>query len=759
MSESTDTRTVTRTCPLCEAGCGLEITLRKTHDGGNHGEEVTRTRGDRDDVFSKGFICPKGSTLRQLHDDPDRVRTPLIKRDGVFVPATWDEAFAEIQRLLIPTLDEHGRDSCAVYFGNPNSHNLAELLYNASLLRALGSSNIFSAATVDTRPKEISAALMFGARYTIPVPDLDRTDYVLLLGANPLISNGSLATAPDWPGRLQRILDRGGQVVVVDPRRTKTAELASQWVPIRPGGDAFLMIAMVQVMIAESLVDLGEYGEYVTGFDELARTAAPFTPEAVADVTGLAADLIRQLARDLAGASSACVYGRIGTTCSEFGTLASWLVDVLNIVTGNLDRPGGAMFALPATGAANTRGKPRYGREAKIHGRHASRVRALPTAFGELPAIVMAEEMDTPGEGRLRSLITIAANPVLTVPDSNRLDDAIANLDCVVAIDVYVNETTRHAHVFLPAPSSLQKSHYDIVFLQWAIRNVANFSTEVLPLDDDQMTEWEILARFALLLEGRGPNADPAAIDDRLIDEKIRLSVRDESSRVFGQDPDVLFAALDRRGPERIVDFLLRSGPYGDGFGLHPGGLTLDELLANPSGVDLGALEPRLPGVLRTPDGMIALAPAMIIDDASRLRERLANPLPSGGLELVGRRDLRSNNSWMHNLPTLARGKQRCTLQIHPDDATALGLTNGHDVDVRSRNGQLRVPVEFTDAIRRGVVSLPHGWGHSVADTRLAVAARNPGINANVLTDVDAFDPISGNAVLNGIPVTVTPVR
>ena len=748
------TRTALRTCPLCEAGCGLEITLRPRAEGG---EEVVRIRGDQADVFSHGYICPKGSTLKQLHEDPDRVRRPLVKRDGELVEVSWDEAFAEIESRLLPVLERHGRDACAVYVGNPNAHNLAGLLYNRAVLRALGSTNIFSASTVDQRPKEISAALMFGGGLNVPVPDVDRTDFLLMLGANPYASNGSLATAPDWPGRLERLVERGGTLVVVDPRRSRTAEMASEWVPVRPGGDALLLMAMVQVIVAEDLVDLGPLAELVTGLDQVCDLAAPFTPEAVADACGIPAGDIRRLARALAAAPTACVYGRIGTTTAEFGTTTSWLVDVLNVLTGNLDRPGGAMFTRAAAGASNTRGKPRFGRETRLH-RRASRVRSLPETMGELPVVALAEEIDTPGDGQVRALLTIAGNPVLSTPNSARLDRALAGLECMVSVDIYVNETTRHADVILPAPSALQKSHYDVALLQLALRNVANYSEAVLPLDDGALDEWQVLARLALVLQGMGTQADPSVVDDLMISSMVQGSVADETSPVFGRDPDEVLAALAPRvGPERILDFLLRTGPYGEGFGRDPDGLSLDVLVANPHGVDLGELAPRLPEVLRTPDGMIALAPELLVADVERLRaslERERSPFV-----LIGRRSLRSNNSWMHNVQVLVKGKARCTMHLHPDDAAALGLSDGDPALVRSRVGELRVPVEVTDAIRPGVVSIPHGWGHDLEGVRLSVAQEHAGVNSNLLADEELFDPVSGNAVLNGIPVTVTPAR
>jgi anaerobic selenocysteine-containing dehydrogenase len=744
-------RTAFRTCPLCEAGCGLEITLEDRPGGG---EEVVRIRGDRDDVFSHGYICPKGSTLKQLHEDPDRLRRPLVKRDGVHVEVSWDEAFAEIEARLLPVLAEHGRDACAAYLGNPSAHNLGALLYGRAVLRALGSRNLYSASTVDQRPKEISSALMFGGALNVPVPDVDRTDHLLMLGANPFASNGSLATAPDWPGRLERLVERGGRLVVVDPRRSRTAEMASEWVPIRPGADAYLLMAMVQVLIAEDLVDLGTCADLVTGLDAVVGACAPYTPEAVSAACGLPADDIRRLARELAAAGSACVYGRIGTTTAEFGTITSWLVDVLNILTGNLDQPGGAMFTTPASGSANTRGKPRFGKGITLH-RHTSRVRSLPETMGELPVVALAEEIDTPGPGQIRALITMSGNPVLSTPDAGRLDAALEQLECMVSVDIYLNETTRHADVILPAPSALQKSHYDLALLQLALRNVANYSEPVLPLDDGQLDEWEVLCRLALVLQGAGADADPAIVDDLMASSLLQSAVADPTGPLHGRDVDELLAELaPLRGPERMLDIMLRTGPYGDGFGAVPDGLSLAKLLEHPHGIDFGALVPRLPDILRTPDGMIDLAPELLLSDLERLREGL-DGRRDHRFVLIGRRHLRSNNSWMHNVQVLVKGKPRCTLHLHPDDAAELGLADGDPALVRSRVGELVVPVEVTDAIRPGVVSIPHGWGHDRPGTRMGVAREHAGVNSNLLADPELFDRPSGNAVLNGIPVEV----
>lgn len=742
---SGDTTTHFRTCPLCEATCGLEITMR--------GNEVVRIRGDREDVFSHGFICPKGSTLKQFQADPDRLRTPLVKRDGSHVEATWEEAFAEVARHLVPILDEHGRDSCAVYLGNPNVHNLAGTIYNRPLVMALATKNIYTAATVDQMPKHVSSGLMFGDPFAIPVPDLDRTDYLLMLGANPWESNGSLATAPDFPGRLEAIRQRGGRFVVVDPRYTRTAREADEHISIRPGTDAHWLCAIANVLFAEGLVDPGRLADHALGFDVVEDLVASLTPEAVESVTGIGSAATRRIARELASAPTAVVYGRIGTQTVEFGTLASWIVDVLNVLTGNLDRAGGAMFPY----AAHARPHPETGggRGFTI-GRYHSRVKGYPEVRREFPVATLPDEIETPGEGQVRALITVAGNPVLSNPDSARLDAALGTLDFMVSVDPYLNETTRHADVILPPPGPLEKSHYDLAFYSLAVRNVANWSPAVL--DRDGPPEEEILARLALIVSGLGAAADPTIIDEMVIDALIRRVSSGGDGPLAGRDPNEIKDLL-RGGSavDRVVDLMIRVGPYGDRFGENPDGLSLDLLRANPHGIDLGPLTPQLPRALRTPSAKIELAPEPIVAEVPRLVASL-EASDNGGLVLVGRRDLRSNNSWMHNIDVLVKGRDRCTLQIHPDDALEAGLTEGGSAEVTSRVGRVKVPVEVTDAVAPGVVSLPHGWGHDYPGTRLEVASEHPGVNSNVLTDGDRIDPLSGNAVLTAIPVTVRPV-
>ncbi len=736
-----------RTCHLCEATCGLELHLE--------GRAITLVRGDRDDVFSHGYLCPKGTALKQLEADPDRVRRPLLREAEGFREVSWDDAFAAIDTGLSAVRDRFGPEALAVYLGNPNAHNLAGLVYNRALLQAARTPNVFSASTVDQMPKQVSAGLMFGTALSIPVPDVDRTDYLLLLGANPFASNGSLLTAPDLPGRLRALRARGGKLVVVDPRRTKTAEEADAHVPIRPGTDALLLMSIVHVLFADDAVDLGVVAAHVDGVDAVRAVSAEFTPERVAPRCGVEAATIRRLARDLAQAHRAVVYGRIGTCTQEFGTLASWLVDVCNVLTGNLDRPGGAMFARPAAGSANTGGTPGRGRGVRF-GRRTSRVRGLPEFFGELPVVCLAEEIDTPGDGQVRALLTVAGNPALSTPDGGRLDRALASLDFMVSIDIYVNETTRHANVILPPEPELARGHYDLALYNLAIRNVANYSPPLADLAPGEVPEWRTMLRLSGVLAGLGPDADVDALDDALVAGLVHNAVGRGGSNVEGRDADELLKALAvRRGPERILDFMLRTGPYGDGFGAEPEGLSLDVLEAHPHGVDLGPLEPRVPEMLRTPSGRIELAPQECLDDVTRLRAALERE-PSS-LVLVGRRDLRSNNSWMHNVDVLVKGKPRCTAHVHPDYASRLGVRNGDDVRIASSAGAVVVAAEVTDAVIPGVVSLPHGWGHDAPGVAMHTAARHAGANSNVLTRTDLFDPLSGNAVLNGIPIKLTP--
>jgi anaerobic selenocysteine-containing dehydrogenase len=741
-------RVVYRTCSLCEATCGLEISVRN--------DQVTQIRGDREDVFSRGFLCPKGATLADLHDDPDRLRCPQIREGNTWRDATWDEAFEAIERGLLP-IRERDRNSIGVYLGNPNTHNLAGTFYLRPLLKSIGTRNIFSASTVDQMPRHVACGLMFGAGGLMPVPDLDRTDYLLMLGANPLDSNGSLCTAPDFPGRLAAIRKRGGRVVVVDPRRTRTAKKADEHLYIRPGTDVDFLLALSAVLFEEDLVglDLKDAAAWIDGLDTLPELLRDYRPEKSAAVTGIDASTTRRIAREFAAAPSAAAYGRIGAHTVEFGTLTAWATDLLNILTGNLDRAGGVMFPNPAHGK-RTRAEPGRGRGYQI-GRWHSRVGNHPETQGEFPVAALSDEIDTVGDGQIRAMITVGGNPVLSTPNGPRLDGALAGLEFMVSVDIYRNETSRHANVILPPPSPLERSHYDAAFYSIAVRNVANYSEPVF--DATGPSESDILARLALVIDGKGAGADPAIIDQLLVGTLIAAAAADEEAPMATRDPEEIENMLgDGPGTDRILDILLRTGPYGDGFGADPDGLSLERLRANPHGVDFGPLEPRLSGILRTASGKVEVVPEPIVNDLDRLaaRRAAAQPDPNGDeMLLIGRRHIRSNNSWMHNIAPLVSGKPRCTLMLHPDDAAARNLADGATARVTSRVGSLEVGVELTTDLMPGVASLPHGWGHDLPGTDMRVAREHAGVNSNRLTDEGAIDTLSGNAVLNGIPVKI----
>lgn len=747
MSEPSRASVHHHTCPLCEANCNLAIATC--------GREVVAIRGDDADPLSRGYICPKAPALAELDADPDRLRTPMIRSGTTWREASWDEAFAHVEARLAPILERRGRDAVAVYLGNPSAHHLGLGLYSRVFLRALGSRNVYSASTVDQMPKQVSSGLLFGTALSVPVPDVDRTDFLMILGANPLVSNGSLLTAPDMKTRLRALRARGGKLVVLDPRRTKTAEEADEHCFIRPGTDALFLFGIVHTLFAERLTATGRLAAHLNGLEQVEALARDFAPERVAAACGVPAPAIRRLARELAQARSAAVYARIGTCTQEFGTLTSWLVDVINVLTGNLDRPGGAMFPRGAAGAANTLGEPGRGRGLRL-GRFASRVRGVPEVLGEIPVVCLAEEIDTPGEGQVRALVTIAGNPALSTPNGARLSRALAQLELMVSVDIYLNETTRHAHVILPGLSPLEQAHYPLAFTQLSVRNFVRYSRPVFPVPDGQMPEWRILLRLAAIASGQGADADLDQLDHFVFAQQLEKALASPHSPAHGRDPDEVRRALaGRRGPERLLDLMLRTGPYGDGFGARDG-MTLEKLEASEQAIDLGPLESRIPEVLRTPSGKIELAPEAIVADVDRLRRRLAEQASgAASLVLVGRRDLRSNNSWMHNTPGLVSGKARCTLHVHPEDARARSLADGELALVRSRVGEIRVPVEVTERIMPGVVSVPHGWGHDAKGTRLRVAAQVAGANSNRLADETAFDPLSGNAVLNGIPVSV----
>ncbi|MFM2068178.1 MAG: hypothetical protein RLZZ584_3087 [Pseudomonadota bacterium] len=772
-STSAAQRTTHRICPLCEACCGLEIKLERHADTGH--EHIVSIKGHAEDVFSHGYICPKAVALKDLHDDPDRLRTPLIKRDGQFVEASWDEAFAEIARRLGAVQQRHGRHAVAVSLGNPIVHKLGLGLAVPRLVKALGTKSVYSASTLDQIPRQLVCGWMYGHWLSVPVPDIDHTDWLLVIGANPLASNGSMWTVPDFRHRAKALQARGGKLIVIDPRRTETAAMADEHLTIRPGGDAFLLAAMARQLFEDGLVKLGAAEAHIAGIDALPAALAPFTPEAAAGRCGIPAATIVRLAHELAAAPRAVVYGRIGTNTQSYGSLSAWLIDVLNILTGRLDAPGGLMFPKAAAFAANTQGAPGQGRGI-VTGRYASRVSQAPEVMSEFPITCLAEEIETPGAGQVRALVTVASNPVLSAPGSPRLDAALATLDVMVSVDIYLNETTRHADVILPGRSPLEDGHYDLAFSQLSTRNQARYSPPVFGGGDasGQPSEWALLNRLAAVAQGKPARdwAEVDATDDALLAQEVgKLAAQFAKAQAATPGAPsaealtarVLDALKDKAGAERWLDLALRTGPYGDLFGLKSQGLSLDKLAATSAGIDLGALQPRLHEALRTPGGKVELAPAPLVADLARAAADLHTPAPE--LVVIGRRDTRSNNSWMHNLPTLAKGPFRGALHLNPADAERLGLIDGARArlanastgcDAHAR--QVTVDVTLDTGLPPGVCCLPHGWGHDLPGARLGVAALRPGANLNAVLDETLRDPLSGNAVLSGVAVTLTPL-
>lgn len=744
---TSEPRTHLRTCPLCEAMCGLEVTVE--------GDRVTGIRPDRDDVWSKGYVCPKGAVLGDLHHDPDRLRAPLVRDGDVWREVGWDEAFEVAAERLHPVIEAHGIEAVTAYIGNPTAHNFSLSRYVAAFVPMSTLPVIYSAGTVDQWPKNVSSALLYGGMWTIPTPDLDRTDHLLVLGANPSASQGSLLAAADVLGRFDAIRERGGKIVVVDPRRTGTADHADEWIPIRPGTDAALLAAMVHVLFAEDLVAPGRLRDMTVGIDRVGELCRPFSPERVEAACSVPADTIRRLARDLAAAERGSVYGRIGTCNQEFGTLASWLVDVVNVLTGNLDRPGGAMFANPIAWSLTSLHPPDQPPGFEF-GRWKSRVRGAPEVLGQVPVSCLAEEIATPGTGQIKALVTIAGNPAISAPDAAKLEKALPLLDCMISVDNYLNETTRHADVILPGLSPLEQPHYDELLWSWAVRNAGNYSDAIFPPPPGRPAEWEILLELAAIVSGARPSeVDVDMLDDLFFGGLVGVVAADPGSSIHGRDASEIVARSEGRGPDRLLDFTIRSGPWGDRFGDDPDGLTRARVREKPHGIDMGPLEPRLPELLRTPSGKIELAPAHITNDLPRLEKRLGRDEPP--LVLVSRRHVRSNNSWMHNLEKLVRGRDRCTLLIHPDDAARAGLVDGGAARVSSASGAIEAPVEISDEMMPGVVCLPHGWGHDRAGTRMDVAAQHPGVNNNIVAPGHLVDVPSGNAIVNGIPVEVGP--
>ncbi|MDH3708622.1 MAG: molybdopterin-dependent oxidoreductase [Cyclobacteriaceae bacterium] len=701
-----------RTCNLCEAMCGLVIE--------HQGNQIVSIKGDPEDPFSQGHICPKAVALQDLHQDPDRLRKPVKKVNGRWKEIAWPEAYDLVTNGIKEVQQKYGNDAVALYQGNPSVHNMGSMLYGPAFARSLKTRNKFSASSVDQLPHHVVSQHMFGHLMMIPVPDIDRTHYLLMLGANPMVSNGSLMTCGGFPRRLKALQDRGGKMVVIDPRYSETAAKAHKHLFIKPGTDALLLLEMVKTLIQDGMEPPEKLLGMTQGWQQL-LDLVKLLPEDLCPNTGIDKASAQQLAREFAAAETAVCYGRMGVSTQPHGSLVQWLIHILNLITGNFDQPGGAMFTKPAVDIAKALGK--NGTERK-QGRFASRIRQLPEFFGELPVAALLEEIITPGEGQIKALITSAGNPVLSTPQGHDLGEALKTLEFQVAIDIYINETTRHAQVILPPTTGLETDHYDLAFHTFAVRDFTKFSTALIKPADDTQHDWQIFKTLTHRLDSIGR-------------KKGRWWQR---------------AFVRWSTPRRLLDLALRFGPYGQLNSWKPGGLTLSRLRSKPHGIDLGALKPCLPARLFTNNKCIQLVPDFISLDITKLLSY--GQAENSQLLLIGRRQLRSNNSWMHNIPRLMKGAERCTLLMNPRDAASRHLQHGQKVQVTSRVGSIPITLEISEQMMPGVVSIPHGWGHQTTET-LSVAQSHGGSSINDLTDTLELDGPSGNAAFSGIRVEV----
>lgn len=711
-----------RTCCLCEATCGLEISVQ----GEAPNEQILSIKGDKDDPFSRGYICPKATALQDLHNDPDRLTRPVKKQpDGSWQEISWSQAIREAVAGLQRVQQQHGRDAIGSYLGNPNVHNYGNLLVGPMLLKALGSRNKFSATSVDQLPHHMASYFMFGHQLLMPIPDIDRTDFMLIIGGNPVASNGSIMTVPDIKNRLKAISERGGKVILVDPRRSETAKYSSEHRFIRPGQDVLMLLSLLYVFCHES--ELPALPDYVDSAD-LKALSAEFSPDVTAERTGIAAVQLRDIARQWLAADSAVCYGRMGVSVQQYGGLCQWLINVLNIISGNFDRPGGAMFTSPAVdlpailAARGSRGH---------FDRYRSRVRGLPEFGGEFPVAALAEEIltqadnsngETPiGESQIKAMLTVAGNPIVATPNSKQLDKAFESLEFMVSVDGFINATTRHADIILPPVSHLQRDHYDLIFNNFAVRNVAKYSQPLFAPRAGEKEDWQILLALAKGLNRRG------GLKKRLTNW-------------------LTYQTIGWLKPKGLLNKMLAAGKSG---------LDLKRLQQQPEGVDLGPLQPVMPQRLFHKDKRLQLTPELYCNELKRVKQQLLQPLSGDGLLLIGRRHIRSNNSWMHNSQRLIKGADRCTLLLHPDDAAALEVADGDRLKIISRTAEVLAPVEISDEIMPGVVSLPHGYGHNLPGVKLQTAQQQPGVNTNELTDDLLLDELTGNAALNAVPVTL----
>lgn len=734
--------TLYRSCPTCEASCGLKMEVDKQT------RQVVSIHGDPDNHRSKGYVCAKSQAFRYIYEDQERLTKPVKKTADGWQEISWEEALSETASKLAAIRDQYGKDAIAMYYGNPNGHNFSTQIYTQMFITLLNTERFFSAGSVDQQPKNLGCELMYGNAWVFPIPDIDHSDFFVCMGGNPMVSQGSLMSAPDIENRLKGIQQRGGSVVVIDPRRTETADMADQHLFVRPGTDAFLLMAFVNELFATNRVAPGRLAEFTDGIEQLQELSAPYTPETVADITGISAAQTRQLVNDFCSAETPVLYGRIGLCTQRFGTLASWLVDVVNILRGRLDARGGAMFPTPATAHNDPAAAPQ---ELGLN-RWQSKARGFPEYMGMLPASLMAEEMELQGEHQVRAMITVAGNPVLSVPNGKRVHAAMDELDFMVAFDFYINETTSQADIIIPSTTQLEHSNYDFLFSATCVRNFAQYSPQTFEPEPGALEQFEIINEITARMNGMTRADLESMMLDGMIDQ-----MRSNSEELGALSADAIKAATcEHEGPEQLLDIMLRAGPYGDKFSDSEDGLTLAKLKQEPHGIDLGPLQQRLPQLLATPNKRINIVPSVITDDLPRLQAALDEG-PGEKMLLIGRRHIRDMNSWLHNLNNYARGKNRCTLLIHSQDAQRLGLKDGGPSRIKSRVGEFQAEVNITDSIMPGVVSLPHGFGHTYPDTQQSTAAaKTPGISANDLVDDNEMDMPSGTSVVNGVPVQVS---
>ena len=723
-----------RTCHLCETMCGIEV----EHDGKN----IIAIRGDQNDVLSKGNICPKATGLQDIHTDPDRLRKPLIRqridpakksdKDG-WREVEWDEAINFAAEGVAATQRRHGTGAAGSYCGRSTAHNIGALLGVNLLRKGLETRHIYTGSTCDQVPHNFAWHHMLGHQFFATVPDIDRTDYFLMLGTNPKISNGAMmSTGANAYKKLNAIRERGGKAVLIDPRRNETAPYCDEHHFIKPNTDALLLIGLIKSIIDNGLTDLGRLEPYIVGYEQVVRMIDDFELNQIARATGISVETIERLAREFADADKAVCYGRTGVSMVEFGGLCLWLIMVLNIITGNLDKPGGMMFprnaidSLPATSSS--------------YDRYRSRIRQRPEFGGEFPMAILGDEILTPGDGQLKALVALAGNMVLSMADGNHTERALSALDFMVSIDPYLNETTRFADVILPPAGPFEKQHYDLFYHTYDTINWAKYSPALFKPKGKVYTDYEIIGE---LMEGIRAKRATSLVQ--------RLTVR-----VTGWISRKLLSV------DRIIDLGLRFGPYGSGINpFNTTGLNLKRLKKAPHGVFLGELTPCLPKRLFTSDKTIRLAPQPMLDDLPRLKAHLdklqSQAEETDTLQIISRLTNRTLG-WMHHSHRLVKGRNPVELIMHPEDARARSITTNTVVRVSTERDAIEVPVRISDDIMPGVVCLPHLWGHNRPGTRQRVANATPGASYNDLTSVATIDELTGNAIFNGVRVHVTTV-